>query len=868
MLIHFCIIMLVALPCVYTYEELKMDNSFAYGAFKTLWIEREIYYTSYETIFNSVNGTIQYNGDILILKCQGRYLITDVFPPFETTLSASHVIIECELPVTPLVGTFQALNINVTAIEMLKIQVRHRDPLPPGNYTPGLSIKSLCLDTVYVQDFLEHNPDFFVPLTNLTTLMIYGSRLMPLPETIKLEVLSVWHHSNIISWDTYCENLRELSIFDVSLEYIPEKWPEKCSQLASLQMRRLHGMETQRVINSGINASCAHLRSLYIKDCNQDEPPFVILNVAKDLLYLNMSVNRIEDNALVNFPLMRNLTHLDLQRNRLTGWGLFDLVKQLPSLRYLNLDGNLFVNLFCNYETRINSFTAHLQSLEWLSLRNMKMDLTCLKTAYFSKLRYLDLYLQEDLPSLTLELPQTNAKNLEVDLRGRHVGTINNIVNNYDYDKILKGTFWGTVPEYKTNVTIWLTSIDCDCNNILFIKAVRDGLLSFPELICNNSGIEVIHEPTENIDCKLIVAANGCSVRYFQREATARVVCHGGRKSDKSYPEYEEDHIHTVSINASNDEISSLRHMKLTEWLEVLDLRNNQIARLDANDSHRLFALPERRVWLSGNKIICDCDNKPLLDALHEHRHQVVDFDSIICFNTGMSLSSVTSYEVCQVGLRIAVAVNSVFALLILVAAVYLWRNRLRLKIYLYSRGLCLFCLREEDVDSDKPYDAFLSFAHGDMEYVNEVLLPQLEAEPYSYRVCVHYRDWPVGDWIPAQIMRSVSLSKRTIILLSRNFIASIWASLEFRYAVASATQENRMRLLVLILDDVLNETLDPEMQGYLNYNTYLTCDDPWFWEKLRYAMPHRKQLKRTKTSNVFTPNPMAEEILMASLTD
>ena len=50
-------------------------------------------------------------------------------------------------------------------------------------------------------------------------------------------------------------------------------------------------------------------------------------------------------------------------------------------------------------------------------------------------------------------------------------------------------------------------------------------------------------------------------------------------------------------------------------------------------------------------------------------------------------------------------------------------------------------------------------------------------------RCCVHTRDFKVGDPIPDQILASVEQSRRTVIVLSKEYTQATWTRAEFTAA-------------------------------------------------------------------------------------
>lgn len=303
-------------------------------------------------------------------------------------------------------------------------------------------------------------------------------------------------------------------------------------------------------------------------------------------------------------------------------------------------------------------------------------------------------------------------------------------------------------------------------------------------------------------------------------------------------------------LYAAHNRLNTVLPTHLPPALRVLDLRANQLERLSEsflraylNESAALTAL-----YLSDNPWLCDCATEFLLYTLRVHRSRIPDIDDLLCANLpNVTLANVTLTDICVVpgrswALMTQLVVTFLIILMLLTCITLYYKYELELKVWLHTHKVSIACCGIDELDCNKTFDAFISYAHEQSDYVNQVLVPGLEKTAPYFRICTHERNWLAGAYIPEQIVESVAQSRRTIIVLSQHFIASLWARMEFKTAHQFAVNERRARIIIIKYGEVADMTgLDSELQTYLRMNTYLESEDPRFWQKLCYAMPHRR---------------------------
>lgn len=261
-----------------------------------------------------------------------------------------------------------------------------------------------------------------------------------------------------------------------------------------------------------------------------------------------------------------------------------------------------------------------------------------------------------------------------------------------------------------------------------------------------------------------------------------------------------------------------------------------------------------RNLTLHENPWTCDCNTKDFLNFIQTKLVTMPNLFKVTCPGKNKAISEMITAEFCPFDNTAVISVSIAIALMGLfigITGLLYYKYQQQIKVWLFAHQWCLWFVTEEELDKEKLYDAFVSYSHKDHDFVVNELVSKLEDGPTPFKLCLHYRDWLAGEWIPANIARSVEDSRRTIVVLSPNFLESIWGRMEFRAAHSQALSEGRARVILILYGDIGPiDNLDSELKAYINMNTYVKWGDPWFWNKLRYALPHRTKLSK-KTSTI-----------------
>ena len=98
-----------------------------------------------------------------------------------------------------------------------------------------------------------------------------------------------------------------------------------------------------------------------------------------------------------------------------------------------------------------------------------------------------------------------------------------------------------------------------------------------------------------------------------------------------------------------------------------------------------------------------------------------------------------------------------------------------------WGKRLCHACPVSDAADTEKMYDAYVTYSLKDEHFVSQVLSAELEHGEPGYRVCLHYADLPQTSYVADSICEATHTSRRTIVVLSNNYVVHEWSRYDVR---------------------------------------------------------------------------------------
>ncbi|KAG1665307.1 Histone H2B 3 [Nymphon striatum] len=139
-------------------------------------------------------------------------------------------------------------------------------------------------------------------------------------------------------------------------------------------------------------------------------------------------------------------------------------------------------------------------------------------------------------------------------------------------------------------------------------------------------------------------------------------------------------------------------------------------------------------------------------------------------------------------------------------------------------------------------YDAFVSYSHSDVDWVVNNLISNIETEESRMKLCIHQRDFEIGNPVSENIFKSIENSRKTIIVLSNCYLTSKWCTFELHMAQHKLFDDSRDSLIVVELEKPEKSLLDNNLKYICRTRTYLEWNkspmaQKYFWQRLRQAI-------------------------------
>ena len=637
--------------------------------------------------------------------------------------------------------------------------------------------------------------EIFAPLAKLTQLAISVTAL-PVLESV---------HSPLYKLEMYnFPTMSDLSVVNTTTLQVLQKW----------------------------NKSLTHLTLLFIVLQQIDDYSFIW---TPNLATLDLAQNKINHLAKHAFCRLRYLQKLLLNRNRLSEVPseALQVFRKPATLQYLDLSQNGILNI------PEDAFSALSSSLTYLNIEDKHTDRGLTYTEWMNLLQKLNY----------------------ISLKGSAYGNI--VV--YVHNSLL------SLKHFQINEVLNLLFAQKLCSFFpnLEVAIISDAtIVSFPSALALHKCSHLIHldlsGSVENIDSlaldnlnisiptlnKLIMARNQViSINQILFLKTPKLtmldLSHNAITSidpgiAMAYPNLE-------NLLIDDNYLESLAGLQGLPFLQKLSACQNQITSIPI----WLISRPSTSLLLvlnlSANPYQCTCNIEPFRKWILSDTNTWLQPGRYVC-TTPETLKgvSITGIELdCRSKTPMYLGVGFAVGILICILLITLFKYRwhIKYKLFLLYRNYRTIPdnIEEEFIELDLQYHAYVAYndeSAEDSAWVMNDLQPNMEEGPEPLHLFIKGRDFRPGNLID-MIDKNMDRSRKTILVLSPNFVESEWCYHEMRMAHMRLLDHN-LDVLVLVLLHVIPENkMTLSLRKLLCKKKYLKwpkdkAGQRLFWRRLR----------------------------------
>ena len=599
-----------------------------------------------------------------------------------------------------------------TKMKMFQMKV-NGDNNPILGFNPDFSIaRRLQLPDSLFPDTLEEIRMHWVLLENFPETLLQNCKNL-VNITVQRGLISS------LSENTF-QGLTNLKMIDFSVNTITSLPPGLFKNLTSVERLRFLSNNLTS-LDPGLLNEMRNLKVIHLDENQLETLPVNLFSQNNQLEELDLSKNKIRYSNKLTSATLNKLKILDLSHNNITF--IADEMKHLFSdLRTLNLSHNNIGDLTLNDLHFIQTPQDGDQVVDLSHNFITRLDLT----SVIPQLLISDNNFSHPLP---FTLNMTNNPLVcdcdTVALKQLSEGTFNSKLKNFvRFEPELKcGDDNSQQTRRKRFSEIQYRDLDCDQGSCAGVcRCSVNKYYQETHMDCSYKNLNKLSEKLEmypgtntislNMNYNRIRNLSFAVERYYQDSGAVNY-----RNIRKLY--------------LSNNIIRTFHHECLPAGLEELYLDHNNITSFTQSDINYFATLvnnTESRLRLGRNPYTCDCDSRELFLFVKSSQGDIEDRGDmkLICDEGSRFLIRSKLEEFCEASLPLGAVVAIILLFLvcgIFAAGILIMYKRDILIIWVYAQPWGKKLFHEDQIDKEKPYDAFISYSQTDSDYVENTLL-------------------------------------------------------------------------------------------------------------------------------------------------